>query len=183
MYILNKLDYAYTDYVLLTHALMDSHIREVAITSRPDIIRSIQTKDFDTDTAAFKESLDKACDAVHGEYLARRSLSSLRKIKTFKVKGIDAGFGLAPMKGASGYPEIVALHNASRFARLGMYLLPAAEEMGGMYLECFGEYLAPKLYAGYGFEIYRAIENVKMSNGRRENLYYMKLKWAPLPRV
>ena len=86
------------------------------------------------------------------------------------------------MKGTSQYSEIVALHNASIFGRLGSLLLNAAEELGGKYLECFGEVLSKQLYTTYGFEVYKTIENVKMRNGRHENLYFMKLKWVPAPK-
>jgi hypothetical protein len=177
-----ELDFKYTDYVLLADALLDTSLKEADIHSRQDIIDLIRTKDFDTRPESFKESLDIACKAIHGEYLVPRSLSSLKKIKTFKVKDLNVGFALSSMKGASGFCEIVSLHNASKYARLGMHLLLAAEELGGKYLECFGDVLSGKLYMAYGFEVYKTIPNIKMRNGKTENLYFMKLKWAPEPK-
>jgi hypothetical protein len=177
-----ELDYAYTDYVLLADALLDTSFKEADIHIRQDIIDLIQAKNFDTNPEAFKESLDIACKAIHGEYLVPRSLSSLKKMRTFKVKDLNVGFALSPMKGASGFCEIVALHNASKYARLGMHLLLVAEELGGKYLECFGDVLSGKLYMAYGFEIYKTIPNLKMRNGQLNDLHLMKLKWAPVPK-
>jgi hypothetical protein len=176
-----ELDFKYADYVLLADALLDTSLKEADILNRQDIIDQIKAKDFDTRPEAFKESLDYACKAIHGEYLSPRPLASLKRMKTFKVKDLNVGFALATMRGASGYSEIVAVYNASGFSRLGGYLLHAAIESGGKYLECFGDYLNGKLYAGFGFEVYRALENVKMRNGKRSSLYFMKLKWAPAP--
>jgi hypothetical protein len=177
-----ELDFKYTDYVLLADALLDISLKEVDIHGRQDIIDSIRAKDFDTRPEAFKESLDIACKSIHGEYLVPRSLSSLKKMKTFKVKDLNVGFALSQMKGASGFCEIVALYNASKYARLGMHLLLAAEELGGKYLECFGDVLNGKLYMAYGFETYKTFPNIKMRNGKIENLYFMKLKWASAPK-
>lgn len=186
MYFLNEstldIDTMYTDYVLLCNAIMDRQVREMSVLSRMDIIKQIKNYDFDTDPVDFKESLDYACSQIHGEYLSSRSLSSVQKLKTFKVHNINAGFALSKMKGADGFCEIVAVHNASQYRGLGVYLLPTAVELGGRYLECFGDFLAPKLYAGYGFEVYDTIENVKMRNGKTSDLHRMKLKGFPAPR-
>jgi hypothetical protein len=176
-----ELDFAYTDYVLLADALLDTSLKEADILNRQDIIDQIKAKDFDTRPEAFKESLDIACKSIHGEYLTPRSLIALKQMKTYKVKDLNVGFALKKMKGSSEYSEIVAVHNASSFSRLGMYLLATAEELGGKYLECFGETLNGKLYTAFGFEVYKTLENVKMRNGKNENLYFMKLKWAPVP--
>jgi hypothetical protein len=176
------LDFKYTDYVLLADALLDTSLKEADIFNRQDVIDQIKAKDFDTRPEAFKESLDYACKAVHGEYLSPRSLAALKQMKTFKVKDLNVGFALKRMKGTSEYSEIVAVHNASQYSRLGMYLMATAEELGGKYLECFGEVLNGKLYTAFGFEVYKTIENLKMRNGKIDNLYFMKLKWAPVPK-
>jgi hypothetical protein len=177
-----ELDFKYTDYVLLADALLDISLKEADIHNRQDIIDLIRVKNFDTRPETFKESLDIACKSIHGEYLVPRSLASLKRMKTFKIKELNVGFALAPMKGASGFCEIVALHNASKYARLGMHLLLAAEDLGGKYLECFGDVLSGKLYMAYGFEVYKTLDNIKMRNGKIENLYFMKLKWASNPK-
>jgi hypothetical protein len=177
-----ELDFKYTDYLLLEDALLDTSLKEADILDRQDVIDQIKARDFDTRPEAFKESLDAACKAIRGEYLSPRSFVALRQMKTYKVKNLNAGFALKKMKGLTEYSEIVSVHNASVFARLGGYLIHAAIELGGKYLECFGDYLNGKLYAGFGFEVYKTLENVKMRNGKIENLYFMKLKWAPLPK-
>ena len=177
-----ELDYMYTDYILLKDVILDTSLREQGILNRREIAEQIKARDFDTDPEHFKQSLDTACAAIHGEYLSPRTLSALQRMRTFKIKDLNVGFALKIMKGTSQYSEIVALHNASIFGRLGSLLLNAAEELGGKYLECFGEVLSKQLYTTYGFEVYKTIENVKMRNGRHENLYFMKLKWVPAPK-
>jgi hypothetical protein len=102
-------------------------------------------------------------------------------MKTYKIKNLNVGFAFKKTKVTSEYSEIVAVHNASGFARLGGYLIHAAIELGGKYLECFGGYLNGKLYAGFGFEVYKTLENVKMRNGKIENLYFMKLRRVSVP--
>lgn len=178
-----NLDALYTEKNLLEDALLDNSTpRKMDVIKRMDIIKQIRNNDFDTDVNSFKEGLDAACSAIHGEYLVPRSLKSLQNMKTFKVKGINAGFALSKMKGADGHCEIVALYNSSEYWRLGMHLLFSAQENGGKYLECFGEHLSDKLYVAYGFEDYKIIENVKMRDGKIENLHFMKLKWECKPK-
>jgi hypothetical protein len=176
------LDYTYTDYVLLVDALTDTSLKEADILDREDVVDQINSLNFDTRPEAFKESLDIACKAIHGEYLVPRSLSSLNRMKTYKVKDLNIGFALSPMKGAPGFCELVAVHNASKYSRLGMYLMGSAIRLGGKYLECFGDVLSGRLYTAYGFDIYKTIPNVKMRNGKIEDLHFMKLKWAPVPK-
>jgi hypothetical protein len=177
-----ELDFKYTDYVLLADALLDTSLKESDILNRQDIIDQIKANYFDTSPESFKESLDRACKSINGEYLSPRSLSTLKQMRTYKVKDLNVGFALKKARGGSEYSEIVAVHNASRFARLGGYLIHAAIELGGKYLECFGDYLNGKLYAGFGFETYKMLPNIRMRNGKIENLYFMKLKWAPAPK-
>jgi hypothetical protein len=177
-----ELDFAYTDYVLLADALLDTSLKEADILDREDVINQINALDFDTRPEAFKESLDIACKAIHGEYLVPRSLSSLKRMRTYKVKDLNVGFALSLMRGASGFCEIVAVHNASKYSRLGMYLIGSAQRLGGKYLECFGDTLSGRLYTAFGFESYKTIPNLKMRNGKIEDLHFMKLKWAPAPR-
>jgi hypothetical protein len=87
------------------------------------------------------------------------------------------------MKGASGFCEIVAVHNASRYSNLGMYLMGSAERLGGKYLECFGNVLSGRLYTAFGFETYKTFPQVKMRNGKLKDLHFMKLKWSPVPKT
>jgi hypothetical protein len=91
-------------------------------------------------------------------------------MKTYKVRGINTGFALSQMKGVSGYSEIVAVHNASLYMRLGTFLIAEAIELGGKYLECFGEHLMNVLYKTMGFEVYKTVPDIKMRNGTVSNL-------------
>jgi hypothetical protein len=86
------------------------------------------------------------------------------------------------MKGTEDFSEIVAMHNNSNYRRIGLYLIPAAIELGGKYLECFGEILKDKIYYTYDFEVYKVKENVELRNEKVENLYFMKYKKAPTPK-
>jgi hypothetical protein len=87
------------------------------------------------------------------------------------------------MKGASGYSEIVAVHNASRYHHLGSVMIPTAVELGGRYLECFGDHLANVLYKVMGFEVYKTVPDIKMRNRTVSNLYFMKFKGSPTPSI
>jgi hypothetical protein len=178
-----SLDYTIGDCLLLADAITDSTtIREAEATiSRQDIRNQIRHGDLDTNPENFKKSLDIALKAIHGEYLSPRSLALLRQMKTFKVHTLNAGFALTRMKGATGYSEIVAVHNASPLARMGIHLVTEAVDKGGKYLECFGEHLQNVLYKTLGFEVYKFKENVRMRNGQTNTLYYMKLKGVPAP--
>jgi len=179
-----EIELIYTDSILLADALFDDRRKEVKIYAGKEIVNSILTGDFDTDPAEYEKSLNTAVNSEHGEYLAKRSGSSLRKMKTFKVKGINAGFALTKMKGSSGCSEIVAVHNCSKYGRIGVYLLKMAIDEGGIYLECFGEHLSKSVYATLGFEVYKTIEKARVNkNGDEENLYFMKLKDALIPNV
>jgi hypothetical protein len=174
-------DVTLLDCLLLSDALYDNVVREGDEgTDVKRVIKSIQEEDFDRDTKAFEDSLNYAIKQIHGEYLSKRSFSSLQKCETYKVKGINAGFALSRMRGAPGLCEIVAVHNASPISRLGVYLMPVAtRSMGGKYLECFGENLRG-MYMAYGFEPYRQVDNVRF-HGRLETVYFMKLKDVPAP--
>jgi hypothetical protein len=170
-------DLHYVDAILLADTLLDHQIREADAPDRQGILKQIEAKDFDTSPENFYESLVAACNAIHGEHLSPRSLASLKKLKTYRVRGINAGFALSQMKGVSGYSEIVAVHNASSYHHLGQPMLLKAIELGGEYLECFGEHLMNVLYKTMGFEVYKTLPDIKMRNGTVSNLYFMKFRW------
>jgi len=179
------IDLKYSDYILLEDAILDTYspLREADTSEelekyeieREEVIQKIIKGDFDTDPVLFKESLDRACNTKHGEYLVSRSLKGLKSMKTFKIKDLDIGFALKDF-GSESYSEIVALHNNSKYARLGNHLLYAAIKAGGKYLSCFGEHLKEKLYVTNGFEVYESKEDYQLRNGKIETLYFMKLK-------
>jgi len=178
-----EIELIYTDSILLANALFDNSLKEAKIYAGKEIVNRILTDDFDIDPVEFEKSLNAAIKSEHGEYLVKRSLSSLEKMKTFKVKGINAGFALTKMKGTSDYSEIAAVHNCSKYGRLGVYLLKMAIDEGGIYLECFGEHLSKSVYATLGFEVYKIKEKARVNNnGEEENLYFMKLKDALIPK-
>lgn len=144
-----------------------------------NIIDSILRKDFDQDPEAFYKSLQVAIKSEYGEYLVPRKLSTLKKMLTFKVKGVNAGIALVKIKNSSEL-EMVSLHNQSGIPGLGTKLMLAAIDLGGKYLECFGPYLN-EYYESYRFEEYSRLFNVRMHNGEYRDLYYMELKKDKYP--
>jgi len=142
--------------------------------NKKSIVSSIIQNEFNKDPEEFYKSLQIAIKAVYGEYLAPRSLSTVCKMLTFKVKNVNAGFALIKMKEKQGF-EIVSGHNQSGIPGLGTKLMITAISLGGKYLECFGPYLND-YYGSYRFEVYEEIQNVKMPNKEIQTLYRMKLK-------
>jgi hypothetical protein len=147
-----------------------------------EVIVGIQNGNFDTSPENFYAALQAAYNGIHGHHLARRNLSSIKKMKTFKVFNYNAGFALTQWRGASGFSEAVALFNNTGFEDIGKLLMGQVVKMGGKYLECFGGFLRD-YYSPFGFEVYKELPNIKMPNGREETLYFMKLKSAALPNV
>jgi len=143
------------------------------------IIHSVIDRDFDRDPEAFYESLQIALKSEHGEYLVPRKLSTLKKIQTFKVKGVNAGIAFSNLKNSSDL-ELVSLHNQSGIPGLGSELMIAGIELGGRYLECFGPYLN-EYYESYRFEEYATLFNIKMPNGGYQDLHYMELNKDKFP--
>ena len=173
----------YADSVLLHYAIFGKMLEaKDNWHDQPAIISQIHKREFDTDPAAFYASLEKAAKSKHGAHLAKRSLPALKKMKTFKLKTIDAGFALTTGKGQPPFSEITALHNASNIPNIGINLMDAAIALGGRYLECFGEHLKKTLYFTKGFAVYHSIPNIKMRNGKTRTLYFMHHKSAPAPK-
>jgi hypothetical protein len=170
----------YSDNVLFMSGLK-SRIRQEA-KAPMEVIIGIQNGNFDTSPENFYASLQVAYNGIHGHHLARRSLSSIRKMKTFKVFNYDAGFAITQWRGAPGFSEAVALFNNTGFEHVGELLMGQVVKMGGKYLECFGGFLRG-YYSHFGFEVYKELPNIKMPNEKPETLYFMKLKSAALPNV
>ena len=76
----------------------------------------------------------------------------------------------------------VDLFNNTGFEGVGKLLMGHVVKMGGKYLECFGDFLR-SYYSRFGFDVYKEMPNIKMSNGKEETLYFMKLKSVALPNV
>ena len=175
-------DVIHANSILLTQALFGRMIEsEEDPDKRINILKSIQSLDFDTEPVNFQKSLNKAIKGIHGAYPAKCNLSSLKKMKVFKVKEIDAGFALCSRKGLPDFSEIIAVHNASDVSNVGQALMIAAVFLGGKYLECSGDFLSKTLYKTAGFETYHEIPNIKPGDGTIETIYYMKLKGIPDP--
>jgi len=184
IYTLDELELIYSDSILLNHAIFDRMLEEeFNEDTRYDIIRQITNLEFDTSVENFNSSLIKATKTKHGAYLSKRNLSSLKKMKTFKVKNIDAGFALCNKNGYPPFSEIVAVHNASNYPNIGTSLMHAAVYFRGRYLECFGEPLAKGLYMGVGFHIYKEFPHMTMKNGNIESLYFMKWRNSYVPEI
>ena len=139
-----------------------------------NIVSSIIQNEFDKVPEEFYKSLQIAIKADYGEYLAPRSLSTVRKMQTFKVKNVNAGIGLIKKEGKQEI-ELVSLYNQSGIPGLGTKLFIMAISLGGNYLECFGPYLN-EYYSSYNFVVDKEIPNVKMSNNTSQTLYRMRLK-------
>ena len=175
-------DVIYSDSILLKQALFGRMIEgEENPEKRIEILKSIQALDFDTDPKNFYNSLEKAIKGTQDAYFSKRSISALRKMKVFKVKGIDAGFALCNKKDQADYSEIIAVHNASSISNIGQALMIAAVFLGGKYLKCVGEFLSNTLYKTAGFEVYDNVPDNILSNGITETIYFMKLKGVPEP--
>ena len=175
-------DVIHADSILLSQALFGRIIEgEEDPVRRIEILKSIQALDFDTEPENFQKSLNKAIKGTHGASLSKRKISSLKEMKVFKVKDIDAGFALCNREGKPNFSEIVAVHNASNISNIGQALMIAAVFLCGKYLECAGEFLSKTLYKTAGFETYRETPNVSLSNGTIETIYYMKLKGITEP--
>ena len=174
----------YSDSILLSYAVFDRMVEGIYDEDkRAKILNQIVKQDFDTRPENFYTSLEKACKSRHGAYLSRRSLSSLKKMKVFKVKGLNAGFALNTKQGIPAFSEVVAVHNFSKIHNIGIFLVATARILGGEYLNCCGADLSKALYASAGFYVYKELPNIKMRNGRIETLYFMKLKESPVPKV
>ena len=174
------LDLIYSDTVLMKNALYDRILRESQLSHDELleewklIVKQIEKLNFDTDPIHFKESLDTARKAKCGEHFVERSLNSLLKMKTYKVKGLNVGFALDLLNGK--HIKIVAMHNCSKYGRLGTSLINAAIKLGGKYLECFGKTLRDNLYYIAGFREYKKLVQRDMGKGHLEDLYFMILE-------
>ena len=167
----NNTDYIHPDCVAMADAPHGRILVETLMGIKK-IIASVIQRDFDRDPVLFHTALERALKSTHGEYLAKRSLSSIIKMQTFKIKDADAGFALTTKKGSSEL-EAVSLYNQSGIPGLGTKLMIAAMEFHPRTLECFGPYLND-YYASHRFEVYKKIENVKMRNGTFQSVYCMK---------
>jgi hypothetical protein len=182
------LDIIYSDTVLLRDALLDdSYLRENDFSDekhweqRKYIAKQIEQQEFDINPQNFFDSLNHAYNSRYDECLVRRSFKSLERenVKTFKIKELDIGFALEKTEKTGKYSKIIAMHNNSEYERLGMYLLWIAEELGGRFLECFGDNLKEKLYVAYGFRVYEKKENIPIKDDKKETFYFMELKRIP----
>jgi hypothetical protein len=114
----------YTDNVLFMFSLRNKKRHEAR--APKDVLQGIYKGNFDSSPDNFHASLKIAVRAAHGNYLVARSLSAIKKMLAFKVPSYTAGFALKQMKGASGYSEIVAVHNCSGFEDIGRLLMEQA---------------------------------------------------------
>ncbi len=95
------------------------------------------------DVAEFKKSLHSSS---RGEFLSDYSDEDYSKMKTYQVKGYNAGFAIK----SDG--DIVSVHNNTGIPGLGKPLLRKAVEYGGTKLDHFDGYLTG-LYDSLGFKV------------------------------
>ena len=111
---------------------------------------SLELIDSSGDSNAFSIALDSArkSDADHGWAVTPKSAEELveNNVRTIMTSDGGAGLGVAP----DGDIEAVFKNQNSGLARVLDTLMPAALEMGGNKLDCYGEDLV-RVYAKYGF--------------------------------
>lgn len=192
MFIINNCDKSIREYykVYLNSILIEDLILEDVPKNKEEIIKSIKNNDFDLSKENFRYSLTTALKRPHGIVLSSYSIDDLAKMKTFKVKGIAAGFALKVKSEGNGY-DIVSVHNSSGIKGLGSLLMDKAIELGGKYLDCFEGFL-PDFYKSKGFIIYREEKynskydpdgKLKKALGGERSVVYMKLKGAKTPNI
>ena len=171
-------DTIYSDSILLQYALFDKMLEGTDNTAdRLQILKNIQNLDFDTNPEYFYDSLKIATStSKYKAYLLERSLVSLKKMKTFKLKNINAGFALKTCRGKPNFSKIVAVHNVSDVPNIGQALLIAATFLGGKYLDCSGTFLSEVLYKTAGFEEYKPSITAALKDGTIETIHFMRLK-------
>ena len=162
------------------NSLLEFNLEETVPNNIQDIIKSIKNNDFELDKPSFKASLDTAIRRPHGIVLSSYDIDEINKMKTFKVKGISAGYALK--KHSNGF-DIVSVHNASGIKSLGELLIDSAIQNGGTYLDCFDGFLV-KFYQKKGFVEYRRDKydptydpegKIKKALGGERDVIYMKL--------
>jgi hypothetical protein len=85
----------YSDNVFFISGLRNRIRQEAKMPA--EVSQGIRNGDFDTSPDNFYASLQAAYNGVHGHHLARRSLSSIRKMKTFRVFNL-LGFNSPPFR-------------------------------------------------------------------------------------
>jgi len=99
----------------------------------------------------FRESLSKS---KHKLMLTDYTETELSNMKLFKLKGYDIGFALKNNE-KKPYSEIVAVfNNEPNISNIGNYLMQAAIDNGGCYLDHFDTEKLSTLYKSIGFEEY-----------------------------
>lgn len=108
-----------------------------------DILARINNNEFDVNSSEFANSLNSGNKT---EFLTPYTPNELGKMKTFKVKGFNAGFAIK----SDG--DIVSVHNNSGLPSVGSALIKAAIKNGGNKLDHFDGYLTG-FYSKLGFKV------------------------------
>ena len=126
-------------------------LQEDAMLSEVDnseVVNLITTDQFETDPKEFNRSLRSGS---RSEMLTDYSTEDLSSMKTFKVKGQNAGFAVK----SDG--DIVSVHNNTDVKGLGPHLIKAAIRHGGKKLDHYDGYLTG-FYRKLGFKITNVVE-------------------------
>jgi hypothetical protein len=132
------------------HLMMEDFLVLDEGTPDPEVLDMLKKGDFESDAKAFKDSLSKS---KHQEMLADYSVAELKKMKLFKLPGLNIGFALKKKDGK--HQDIVAVHNNEPNVRgIGTELMKSAIANGGKYLDHFDIPALTKLYTSLGFQEY-----------------------------
>jgi hypothetical protein len=78
-------------------------------------------------------------------------------VQLFKVRGVDAGYGLYRDEENGGKLTLISVHNNSTIPGIGDRIVREAVARGAVALDCYKGYLSQKFYPRYGFHAVRSI--------------------------
>jgi len=112
--------------------------------SKEDVINKLNNNDFDINNN--KEFVNSMKSGNRAEFLTPYSDEDLSRMKTFKVKGYNAGFAV------KNDGDIVSVHNNTGIGGIGKELIKAAIKNGGKKLDHFDGFLS-SFYNSLGFKV------------------------------
>ena len=131
------------------HMMLEDFLTLDEDNSNEEVIELLKKDEFENSASAFKKSLSKS---KHTEMLTDYSVSDLKKMMLFKLKGYNIGYALKKKNGK--FQEIVAVHNNEPSIKgIGKELMKSAISNGGVYLDHFSGFL-DSFYSELGFVEY-----------------------------
>jgi hypothetical protein len=123
---------------------MTDTLNEDSSLNREDFLNKLNNKEFEINNN--KEFLDSMKSGNRAEFLTPYTDEDLSKMKTFKVKGYNAGFAIK----SDG--DIVSVHNNTGINGIGKELIKTAVKNGGNKLDHFDGFLSG-FYNSLGFKV------------------------------